>query len=250
MTIAPAGSVARNPAYVHRREDGFTISELLVATAITLGLMASIFGLTNPAQGMFDAQLELSDMQQRLRIGVDALARDLLVAGVPVRPYRVGERNSDPGIGILYRHDTITLVSIPWDDAAIGSHTYYLRSEIATNTFQLMHYDGAKTDLPVADHVVKLEFEYFGTGDMRLDPAALQNGPWEPDDTDPNRFDADLLNIRRVRVTLRVQAASAALRGPAGILFMQGGSATSRERYVPDREIRFDVSPRNLNLER
>jgi hypothetical protein len=171
------------------------------------------------------------------------------MAGAPVMPYRVGERKSDPDIGIFYRHDTITLVSVPWDDAAITSDTYYLRSDIATNAFQLMRYDGAETDLPVVDHVVKLEFEYFGADQMRLAPSTLQDGPWSPDDTDANRFDADLLNIRRVRVTLRVQAARAALRGPAGMLFVHGGTAASRERYLPDREIRFDISPRNLNLE-
>ena len=226
-----------------------TISELLVATGITMGLMTTIFGLMNPVQGMFDAQPELSDMQQRLRIGVDALAKDLLMAEIPVRPYRVGDRSSDPDLGIFYRHDTITLISVPWDDGAIASHTYHLRSDTATNTFQLMHYDGAETDLPVVDHVVKLEFEYFGEDRMPLDPATLQDGPWEPDDTDPSRFDADLLDIRRVRVTLRVQAARAALRGPAGMLFMHGGTAASSERYLPDREIRFDVSPRNLNRE-
>jgi len=233
-----------------RPDAGFTISELLVAAAITIALMATIFGVMNPVQGMFDAQPELSDMQQRLRIGVDALTKDLLMAGVPVRPYRAGQRHSDPDSGIFYRHDTITLLSVPWKDAAINSHTYYLRSEPTTNTFQLMHYDGAETDLPVVDHVVRLEFEYFAADRVRLDPPTLQDGPWYPDDTDPHRFDADLLNIRRVRVTLRVQAARAALRGPAGILFLHGGTATSRERYLPDREIRFDVSPRNLNRER
>ena len=233
-----------------RLEAGFTISELLVAAAITMGLMATVFGVMNPVQGMFDAQPELSDMQQRLRIGVDALAKDLLMARVPVLPYRAGQRNSDPDSGIFYRHDTITLVSVPWEDAAVTSHTYYLKSEPATGTFQLMHYDGAETDLPVVDHVVKLEFEYFGADHAGLAPPTFEDGPWYPDDTDPHRFDADVLNIRRVRVTLRVQAARAALRGPAGILFVHGGTAASRERYLADREIRFDVSPRNLNLER
>jgi len=226
-----------------------TISELLVAMAIILGLMGTLFGMTNPAQGMFDAQPELSDMQQRLRTGVDALAKDLLMAGVPVMPYRVGERSSDPDIGIFYRHDTISLVSAPWDDDEITSDTYYLRSDVATNAFQLRHYDGVETDLPVVDHVVRLEFEYFGADQMRLDPSTLQDGPWYPDETDADRFDADLLNIHRVRVTLRVQAARAALRGPAGMLFMHGGTSASVERYLPDREIRFDISPRNLNLE-
>jgi hypothetical protein len=50
-------------------------------------------------------------------------------------------------------------------------------------------------------------------------------------------------------VTMRVQVALASLRGQ-GELFVRGGTSTSAERYVPDQEIRFDVSPRNLNLGR
>jgi prepilin-type N-terminal cleavage/methylation domain-containing protein len=242
--------VERAPVFVCLRADGFTLIELLVSTAITLGLMATLFGLTSPAQGMFDAQPELSDMQQRLRAGVDALTKDLLMAQLPVMPYRVGRRNPDPALGIFFRPDTISVVSVPWQEEEIRSHTYYLRSDVAAGVFQLRHYDGAATDLPVVDHVVKLEFEYFGADQMRLDPSRLQDGPWYPDGGDANRFDADLLSIRRVRVVLRVQAARAALRGPAGVLFVHGGTAVSRERYLPDREIRFDVSPRNLNLAR
>lgn len=225
-----------------------TLGELLVATAITMSLTAAIAGLTQPAQGLFDTQPELSDMQQRLRVGVDTLVKDLLMAAAPVRPYRVGQRQSDPDAGIFYRHDTITLVAVPGDDGTTMTDTYYLKSDIASNTFQLMHYDGEETDLPVVDNAVKLEFEYFGNDRLRLDPAIFQDGPWFPDAVDPSRFDRDLLNIRRVQVTLRVQAARAALRGPAGILFLHGGTAGSA-RYVPDREMRFDVSPRNLNLQ-
>ena len=100
-------SAARASACVRGREDGFTLIELLVATAITLGLMATLFGLTNPALGIFDAQPELSDMRQRLRIGVDVLRKDLLMAEAPVMPYRVGRRDPDPGLGIFFRQDTI-----------------------------------------------------------------------------------------------------------------------------------------------
>jgi hypothetical protein len=80
-----------------------------------------------------------------------------------------------------------------------------------------------------------------------LTPAQLIDGPWCPDDANPNRWDADLLRIRRIGVTLRVQAAVAALRGPAGALFANPGTSSGGSRFVPDLEIRFQISPRNLN---
>lgn len=231
-----------------RSSAGFTLNELLMASAIMLSVMAAIFGLVGPAQGTFQAQTEVSDMQQRLRVGVNALARDLLMAGA-VMPYREGRYDNDPDIGVFYRPDTITTLDLP-STTTITSHTYYLKSDIAVGTFQLMHYNGDETDLPVVDHVVTLEFQYFGVAQERLDPSLLQDGPWYPDDMDPKRYDVDLMKIRRVGVMLRVQAALAAMRGPAGILFVHGGTSTSAERYVPDRTIRFDVTPRNMNLER
>jgi prepilin-type N-terminal cleavage/methylation domain-containing protein len=82
-----------------------------------------------------------------------------------------------------------------------------------------------------------------------LGAAVLSDGPWCPDASNPNRFDADLLRIRRVVVTLRVESAATSLRGPAGRLFSRAGTASGRA-FVPDQEVRFDVAPRNLNLKR
>jgi hypothetical protein len=90
----------------------------------------------------------------------------------------------------------------------------------------------------------------MGTGLVKLTPAQLTDGPWCPNAASNNRWDADLLRIRKVAVTLRVQAANAALRGPASALFAKGGTSRGGERWVPDQEIRFEISPRNLNLGR
>ncbi len=89
-----------------------------------------------------------------------------------------------------------------------------------------------------------------GSGLVKLDPSILTDGPWCPDATNPNRWDADLLRIRKIAVRLRVQAAVASLRGTAGTLFVNGGTATAGNQTVPDQEVRFDVTPRNLNLGR
>jgi len=396
-----------------RRVAGFTIIEMLIATMVMMAVTGAIFTLLNPAQGINQTQPEVSDLQQRMRVGVDTLTKDLIMAGAgtymgssagalynyfaPIMPYRSGDVNPDPP-NLFYRSDTLSLMYVPqtpaqtgvvqdlgngnsqelvvkpqlncgldkhdqlcgfedgmrvliydvdgsWDSTTIttvqdealhlqhsgklsgaydsgtaqltevAAHTYYLKTDINTNTYQLMHYDGYKTDLPIVDNVVKLNFSYFGdpqppmlipgkslcdasakgpfttygpkppciglppkatyptgencaftvaggvqvprlptlaatTGEVELTPAMLTDGPWCPDPTFDNRFDADLFRIRRVVVTLRVQAAVAALRGPAGLLFTRGGTSTSSQRYVPDQEIKFSVTPRNMTLGR
>jgi prepilin-type N-terminal cleavage/methylation domain-containing protein len=397
------------------RERGFSLLELVVATSIMLVVTGSVFALMNPAYGAFAAQPEASDMQQRLRVGVDALSRDLIMAGAgaylgtqagslsysfaSVLPFRQGAIGDDSPTMFVHNSDArapasssnrITIIYVPsttaqttlaaeltpasltlhvaaetdcpvgvnlcgftkdmsvlvyddygnydlfditsvTDDAAqlairkpadastttykIGtkvveavSHTYYLKP----GTNQLMHYDGTSNpDTPVVDNVVGLWFEYYGDPKppLLIKPAADPTGPWTtygprppalgvqatgypagenctfavgggaqtprlaalpgdglslvkmqaewledgpfcPDDANANRWDADLLRIRRVEVTLRVQSASAALRGPQSVLFTNSGTSRGGDRWVPDQEITFQVSPRNLNLGR
>ena len=79
-----------------------------------------------------------------------------------------------------------------------------------------------------------------------LTNAQLTDGPWCPDATNVNRWDADLLRVRRIVVTLRIQAANAAMRGPASVLFAHGGTSRNGHRWLPDLQTTFDVTPRNL----
>jgi hypothetical protein len=94
--------------------------------------------------------------------------------------------------------------------------------------------------LPVLDQVDA------ASGLAPLNAAQLTDGPWCPDAANPNRWDADLLRIRTIAVTLRIEAADRAVRGPAGILFANGGTARRSTRWLPDQTIRLQVSPRNL----
>jgi Tfp pilus assembly protein PilW len=159
------------------------------------------------------------------------------------------------------------------------SKTYYRNA--ATN--QLMVYDGYKTETPIVDNVVDLRFEYFGdpappttpdpgvggganclydamhnlvglptlTADEGslavLKPEQLTDGPWCGGGE--NEFDADLLRVRKVRVTLRMQVASESLRGSSA-LFLNKGPAKQSMTMVPDYVVQFDITPRNLNLVR
>jgi len=81
---------------------------------------------------------------------------------------------------------------------------------------------------------------------VRLPPGLLVDGPWCPDAAVPNRHDADLLRVRAVRVTIRVEAAQGWLRGRDARLFARPGSSRGGSAFVPDQQVVFDVVPRCL----
>lgn len=281
-----------------RSTHGFTTLELLIAVTLMLVIVGSIFTVIQATPDAFAVESELADMHQRLRVGADALLRDVGGAAA-IRPYRAGVGSPDPPG--TFKRDTITAF------AAVPT-TYWLKEDASSGTYQLMSSSGAAgIDVPVVDDVVRLAFEYFG--DPRppvvvrplsapedswtsygpapslaavppyaarencvfvdngtdiptprlpelataggtlvpLQPEQLTDGPWCPDAANESRWDADLLRVRAVAVTLRVQATSAALRGPAGALFTHGGTSPSARRWAPDVEARFHITPRGLN---
>jgi hypothetical protein len=145
----------------------------------------------------------------------------------------------------------------------VVEHAYYLDRSVPSNV-RLMRRDG-RSAFPLVDGIRDLRFTYFADPDpmsvsavgapagtcayaagspprpllsvlagqslAQLSAADLTDGPFCG--LPPNRFDADLLRIRRVRVSLRVRAV---------------GSAPSAESTA--FEMTFDVAPRNLNAAR
>ncbi len=107
-----------------RISGGFSLVELLIATSLTLVVMAVVFHALHPAQAIFLVEPERGDMQQRLRVATVAISSEARVAGAgsflgrrsgglsgylpSVLPYRQGRRGADsPG---TVRSDTITLL--------------------------------------------------------------------------------------------------------------------------------------------
>jgi hypothetical protein len=57
--------------------------------------------------------------------------------------------------------------------------------------------------------------------------------------------DPDVAKARRLSLQLRVQTPAAHLRGPEGYLFARAGTATRQRQWLPDIELRAEVSFRN-----
>lgn len=198
-----------------RTDVGLTVVELVVAIAVMIVMLAGVLGFVRSAPDAFAVQSEVVDMHQRLRIAAESLTRDLITA-TEIHPCRSQGADADPPGTV--KPDTITLRDIQG-----SSTTYWLKVDERAGTAQLMSYAGGTTlDVPVVDHVAGLRFDYYD----------------------------DVASLRAVGVTLRVQAAVAALRGPAGLLFARAGTSTNARRWAPDVEIHFVVAPRNLNLDR
>jgi hypothetical protein len=141
---------------------------------------------------------------------------------------------------------------------------------------RLMVYDGMRSDVPLVDHVVDVRFQYFGDPRPEALPAPapgtsncayagsppvallthlggitpkalrdsqLTDGP--VCGAAPNQFDADLLRIRRVVLTVRLETESAEFRG-GGPAFSSPGFSRGGAKYVPDLQTTIEVTPRNM----
>jgi len=108
-----------------------TLVELLVASGVTASVMAGVLTSLAPAQAGYLAHADAADARQRLRVSVDTLTRDLLLA-----------------TAVDARGDTIAIRQ------GSVARVYYLSRQ-----GQLRQDDGPFADTPVADGIAALSFE-------------------------------------------------------------------------------------------
>ena len=348
---------------------GYALLELLVAATIVCTLLGILLRFCVMAQASVRTQGDRADLQQRLRVAVEAMRRDLMAAGAgpssglprgplvdvfaPILPARTGRTGADPEVS--FHADRISVVYVsagasqtrltqamaaadgpllidgnapgcPRDNlcgfnqgdrllvytssAGDGSHdvftvsgadatqallipdaplsrAYPADSRIATIVQRvyyldragrrLMVYDGDRSDVPLVDHVVDLQFTYFadpaptsvtppgegasncaygagappvpllpdlgGTALIPLTAGLLTDGP--VCGRAPHRFDVDLMRVRRIGVSLRIETEGAEFRG-SGPSFANPGTSRDADRYIPDLQVTFEVAPRNM----
>ena len=317
-----------------RADRGFTLLETLVALVLTLIVTTAALSVLNPHHHAAQVQDEATDTTQRVRVAMEAITRDLTMAGAgpyagprrgslvrwfaPVVPRKVGLTGADSpwtaradAISVSYvpvtyaqttaagavpnssglevnaasncpagssacgldagmtvvvfddsgAHDMFRVSAVQSGTAQIQAHassvgyvypagstvaqaesrSYYLDAAAS----QLRQYDGYLSDVPVADNVVGLSFEYLADGLVPLPLSMLADGPWKG--SGGTQFDTDLLRVRAIRVTVRVQAALPAFRatGPA---FLKPGTSRSSARALPDLTVTTLIAPANLRL--
>lgn len=304
------------------RERGFSVVELLIASAILFTVCGAVLGLLHDGIAATPVLEETTDLHQRARVAIDAIAGDLKLAaaGTPAgslsRFFTAVEARglSDPpgsaiataitlryvpsrgaharlsqplapgaavaildaagcplntvacgfvaGVGAVVFDRTGSASFVQVDAIGPGVLTIsdawgartasYAAGEEIAESVQVAYFHEATTrqlrrvegggSFVVADNVTGLSFEYYADDLMPMSLASFSDGPFVG--SGATAFDADLLRVRAVRATLRIETGVDSMRGADATLFARPGTAIGI-RTVPDLIAQVDVTLRN-----
>lgn len=127
-----------------RRDDGFSMVELLMAMALSLVVVGGMAGLVHPAGRLAVTQPDAIDMHQRVRVAASALVRDLRMAGAGL--------DSGPAVGSLIGY---LPPIVPRRLGAVGAHAADVaRTDVLTLIWVPLTASQTTTATPVAGGAV------------------------------------------------------------------------------------------------
>lgn len=166
--------ILKHPRNRQSKQQGFTLTELLVAMAMVGIVMAAVYSTYKSQQDTYVAQEQVAEMQQNLRASLYRMARDLRMAGFnPQRAPNVGgfvTQLPDDGVGETTTDSTNIAFTI--DENANGTidlddddEQIAYRLDNASDTLQRFRVSD-DTWHTVADNIDALDFVY-------LDPSGI-----------------------------------------------------------------------------
>jgi type IV pilus assembly protein PilW len=183
---------------------GFTLVEMLVAVAVSMIIMASVYSVFLSQQKSTVVQTNVSDIQQNLRAAMDFLARDIRMAGYPGRDSGTVGNFGFTDVGFK-NYDNFPnpagsgFVAFTWDtdnDGTVGtgdtvSYSLADDSPVAPGSITLMRQVGTAARQPMAGYVINLgfAFAYDANQDGELDRDAGGNVIWAVDTNNDGVWD-------------------------------------------------------------
>ena len=203
---------------------GFSLVEVIVATAILLAVTGAVFELLAATVRRSPVWNDDADLQQRARVVVEALSAEVRAAGAggasgPLRAHLapIEPRGADGELTAA----AITVRYVP-DGGEAGDLVeaiFVLDERIGV----LRRVEPGHGEFPLVDAVERLHVEYFDAAASSLPLAEFGDGPFCTSGT--RTFDCDALRIRRIRVTVGL-----------------------RSRLAAPLTLTFEVAPWNLGL--
>lgn len=187
------------------RDNGFTSTEILVASALFGPVMIVAFLMLGTMQGGYSKGERIADLQQSARIGMARVVRELRTAGLDPS----GVIPSLPNPGPIQTAESSRIAFITDSNGDGNSEKIEYRLDVSANPPVLRRqqwatWDGAWSGTnggqPLAERISSLHFTYFGAGGSEI-PAS--------------EVPARIGEIRRIRIL--IQAAATSIQTPPEI---------------------------------
>jgi len=159
---------------------GFTIVEVLIAMAIAGIVMGAIYSIFISSNRSYRTQDSVADVQQRVRVGIDFIARDLRMAGLdPVGPAADAIDGTGAGVKLAAANKIRFTMDADMDgviEAANNERLTYIYNN-GTGRLSRILYEGtgSESTQTLIDKVRALTFTYLdGSGSVTATPADVR----------------------------------------------------------------------------
>jgi type IV pilus assembly protein PilW len=159
-----------------RREDGFSIVELLVAMAISLLVLASVYSVFRSQQKSTVVREQVNMMQQNLRAGMTVMTRDIRMVGYVHPVYEAAMAAIAPGTDgfTVAEPDELTFTRLKDDPPAVVAREtikYNLTDFDGDGDNDLVRVIDGGTPQLIAEDIDALDFVYLDeNNDVIADP--------------------------------------------------------------------------------
>lgn len=171
------GAIAlNNKRKISKPDSGFTLVELMIAMVVSGLIMVAVYAAYRAQQNVALAQEQVTEMQQNLRAGLNALARDARLAGYD--PFGRGAGIDNDGTASFQ-------FTMDNDDGGLTSRLFELYSPGDIDADDTTSLRRTATGSAVANNIEAIEFRYL---DEDNDETTVNN------------------NIRTVRISMLARA--------------------------------------------
>lgn len=153
-----------------RKDNGFTLVEIMVSLAISSLVIAGIYGVYTIQQRSYTVQEQVSEMQQRARSALDFMARTVRMAG-----YNPDGNSKCSSSLVIADADSLAFDICEENEPEYRYTIAYNAGSGTLNVISDMDIDGGDSSMPLAEDIDAFRFRYLESDGTVLSSVPLND---------------------------------------------------------------------------